>query len=301
MENIKIVREFSSRSDMVIPIIPIGDIHRGSAGLIEKLLYKAIDKAKELNAIVIGMGDYGECITRSDARQDLSSFDYRYLTPDKQYEQSSIDLEPIKNQIIGILQGNHEQKAWMVHDHNYGDWLAKELSIPFCPDFLYARIIFKRNCKDDAASRAFNLLAHHGYTNARTDGYKIKVIQDMANIVAGQNSPHVFLMGHVHKLGEALPTNYLWVDNNMKTREFIQHFYFTGSYVKNYEPEQGTVMMGKYTSYAAQKGYPPTMVGCPIIWVKPNRVDADHLSTRPPFSVRYSTLDWEPNGDEDEF
>jgi hypothetical protein len=119
----------------------------------------------------------------------------------------------------------------------------------------------------------------------------------MSNVVSGRNSPDIFLMGHTHTLGEAFPTTHLYVSDSMQQREFTQHFYYTGSYVKAYEPGKGIVSMEQFSSYAARKGYPPTSLGSPIIWVKPNRVDHKKDSMYPPFSVRYSTLDWEPPSD----
>ncbi len=285
-----------SRSDELTAVIGLGDIHRGSGGLVERLFYKARDRAKELGATVIGMGDYGECITRSDKRHDLSSFDYRYLTPDKQYEQSAMDLEGLNP--CAVLAGNHEDAAWRMHDHNYASWLAKELKSRYCPDFAYIRLSIERRAGGKkSTTSSLNILAHHGYSNARTPGYKVKVIHDMGNVVTGRNAPDVFLMGHTHTLGEAFPTTHLYISDAMELREFTQHYYYTGSFVKAYEPEAGIVSMEQFSSYAAKKGYPPTSLGCPIIWVKPNRVDDKKHSMLPPFSVRYETLDWEPPSD----
>lgn len=90
-------------------------------------------------------------------------------------------------------------------------------------------------------------------------------------------------MGHVHRLGEALPTVHLYVDGRYKPREFVQRYYFTGSFIKGHEPGIG--------SYVEARGYSPTMLGAPIIEVKPNRVDGRHKD-RPTFAVRYKTMDW---------
>lgn len=282
--------EYESREDALFRFVPIGDIHRGSRGMDEELFYKTIDFVVEHDLPVILMGDYGEFISKDDRRHDYAGLSLKYMMPDKQYKKISSDLEPIKDNVIALLAGNHEYTYWMHNGIDWANWLAADLGVPYCPDFAYIKIRFKRKTGKSFDRRNLAILAHHGWTNARTDGYKIKVIHDMKHVFP---DCHIYLMGHVHRLGEAFPTSHLWVDSRNRIREFVQYYYFTGSFVKNYEASDGKdEEYFPFSNYAARKGYPPTMLGSPIIHVKPNRTNSGSTAHKTPFQIKYETLDW---------
>lgn len=256
----------------------------------EKEFYRTLDYVKETGCPVIGMGDYGEFISKDDRRHDYAGISFSYVTPDQQYRKIRDDFMEIKDQIICVLAGNHEYQYWSNNDIDWANWLAAELGVPYCPDFAYIRIMFHRDTGKRGQRNVLNILAHHGWTNARTDGYKIKVIHDMKQVFPGC---HVYLMGHVHRLGEALPTSHLWVDRHHHIREFTQRYFFTGSFVKNYEAgDRRDESLFPFSNYAARRGYPPTMIGAPIISVRPNRTDGTRDKSLSPFNVKYETLDW---------
>jgi len=277
--------EYESREDSTIKIVPLGDIHIGSKGFVESQLRKMLEWIQENDCYVVLMGDYGEFISRNDRRYDHRQFDAKLYSPDKQYRFIKELLVPIKDKILCVLAGNHEYSHWMHQSTDYGNWLAIELEKPYCPDFAFLRFKFSRK---KTARRNLDILATHGYTGARTDAYKVKIIQDMRKIVP---ACHGYLMGHVHRLGEALPTTYLWVDSRQKIGDFNQYYYFTGSYVKAYDIERGYKEEEAFTNYAARKGYAPTTIGSPIISAKPNRTEAKYTRTSP-FSLKYETMEW---------
>ena len=273
----------------MVNIVPLGDIHVGSKGFVRDALQRTLDWIVENPCYVILMGDYGEFISKKDRRYDHRQFDGNLYSPDKQYRLIEKLLLPIKDKILCVLAGNHEYSHWMHQSTDYGNWLAIELEKPYCPDIAYIRVKFRRKSGARTAERRnLNLLAAHGWTGARTDSYKVKIIQDMKHVVP---DCHGYLMGHVHRLGEALPTTHLWVDKREKIRDFNQHYFFTGSYVKAYDIENGYQEEEVFTNYAARRGYPPTTIGSPVIKAKPNRGESRSLKTTP-FSMKYETLDW---------
>lgn len=290
MRAISNIYEYESRSDDTQQIVALGDIHRGSRGMDEKRLYNTLEYIQEHECPTILMGDYGEFISKDDRRHDYAGISFRYLTARQQYQQIKADLEPISKYVVALLAGNHEYTYWRNNDIDWANWLAAELDVPYAPDFAYIRFKWSRKTGKSRDRKNLNVLCHHGWTNARTDGYKIKVIHDMKQVFPGC---HIYLMGHVHRLGEALPTTHLWVDNRYKIREFTQHYFFTGSYVKNYEAtDDKDESFYPFSNYAARKGYAPATLGSPIIHARPNRVDDRRDKTRTPFSVKYETLEW---------
>lgn len=289
MKVITQIHEYESREDATIKVIPLGDIHVGSKGFVENHLLKLLDWVQENSCYVILMGDYGEFIARRDRRHDLRQLDRKLYSPDKQYRYIKKLLTPIKDKILCVLAGNHEYSHWLHQSTDYGNWLAIEMEKPYCPDVAYIRFKFRRKIGVKTTERRnMNMLAVHGYTGARTDSYKVKVIQDMRNIIP---SCHGYLMGHVHRLGEALPTTHLWVNQRERIRDFNQYYYFTGSYVKSYDIEKGYTEEEVFTNYAARRGYPPTTIGSPVISVKPNRTEKQYTRTTP-FSLKYETMEW---------
>lgn len=290
MKVVTYTHKYESRPDGVFKPIPIGDVHIGSRGLDEKIWYQTLDLALEEKRPIIGMGDYGEFISKNDRRHDYSGIAFKYLTPDKQYKKIRDDLMPLKDQIICILAGNHEYTYWAQNSIDWANWLAAELGVPYCPDFAYIAVKFHRDSGKRGERHRLNILAHHGWTNARTDGYKIKVIHDMKQVFP---ECHIYLMGHVHKLGEALPTSHLWVDERNNIREFTQRYFFTGSFVKNYEAgDTRDEDLFPFSNYASRKGYPPTMLGSPLLYIRPNRTDTNNPKNKTPFDIRYETLGW---------
>jgi len=276
---------YESRSDATWYIVPLGDIHRGHRNFDENRFYKTIDFIKnEPHAIVIGMGDYADCIDPKDRRHDYNAMDLRFPSPDDQYKQVTADLIPIKDKIVCLLDGNHDYSFWQRHNHNYVDPLANVLGTEYAGISAYVRLRLKRVSSngDKLGTNVLNIFAHHGWGGARTDSYKVKCIQDLSAIFPGL---HLYLMGHVHQIGEAPATVHLFVDESQKIREWTQKYVFTGSYIKGYESGVG--------SYVEAKGYHPTSLGSPIIEVHPNRIDSDIADkAKPPFSIRVSSLDF---------
>jgi len=281
---IQIDHEYKSREDATVKFIPIGDIHRGNPWMHEESLYNTIKYVKNNDCYVILMGDYGECINSKDPRHDYNALEGKYNTPDKQYRKILEDLSPIKDKVICMLEGNHESNFWRRHNHNYTEWLATDMNVEYPGISAYIRFKFKRKTGEKRFStNIFDIYAHHGWAGGRSAGYQVQTIHSLKTIFP---QAHMYLMGHNHQLGEALPRTHLYVDKRTnKIREQSQYFFFTGSYIKGHEQGLG--------SYVEARAYPPTMIGSPIIEVKPNRVDGGQDSRKPQFSVRYNSIDWE--------
>ena len=273
---------YDSREDDTVKIVGLGDIHRGNPWLDEKRFYETRDWIQENDCYVILMGDYGECINAKDPRHDYNALDWEYATPDKQYRKTMEDLEPIKDKCIMMLEGNHESNFWRRHNHNYTNWMATDLGIPYVGISGYVLFRFKRKTGKSYDRRMLRIYAHHGWSGGRTDGYKVKVIHDLHNIF---DDAHLYLMGHTHQLGEVFPTTRLYVDARTKRiREQNQKYFYTGSYIKGHEVGRG--------SYVEARAYPPTQIGSPVIEVRPTRIDGGRDKSRSKFDIRYSDIQW---------
>lgn len=274
--------QYSSRADALFYLVALGDVHRGHRFMDEDLFNAYLDWIAETpNCLVVGMGDYAECMEASDPRLDYNQVDRDYMSPDRQYRQVTSDFSRIKDKLLVLLDGNHDYGFWRRHNHNYVDDLAYALKVPYAGISAYIRLSFERKPegKEKPEISVFNLYAHHGWTAARTDSYKVKVIQDLNRIFPHLNA---YFMGHVHRLGEGLPLTTLYVDQGGNVRDWTERYFFTGSFIKAYDPGVG--------SYVESRALPPTELGAAILEVKPNRVDRGRDKFRPPFTIRFNTL-----------
>jgi hypothetical protein len=271
--------DYYSRSDNVLNLLGLGDIHYGAPDKDEDLLEETIEYIKETDdARWIGMGDYIEAISIKDKRFDLNSIDYQYISPDKQIRKIGEILKPIKDKCIGLLHGNHEYSYWKFNGFNLAEWLSLELDVPYCGRSGYFRIRFRRHTAGVETRphvNNLNVYAHHGYTNARTDSYKIKSIQDMQG-----KFPllPLYMMGHVHKAGEGLPVTKLIVNDALDVKAVTSKFVFTGSYTKAYTD-------GSIGHYPEEFGMSPNSLGTPVIRCKPNRTDRTIDKTKTQFLI----------------
>lgn len=257
MQVIKRIIEFQSREEKTWYLVPLGDIHLGHANCDKDLFQKTIEFIKETpNCLFVGMGDYADAITAKDKRYDPHAIDPEYPTPDLQYRAIEEFLRPIADKCIGLLDGNHDYYHWLKHNHNYVDSLAYNLKVPYLTMDAYIRLVFRRrpNPSGKADSCTFNIYAHHGWTNARTAGYKVLRIHDLAQIFPNLD---LYLMGHVHVRGEAPPKVQLYVDKGMNVIHHEERFVFTGGYLRGYMPGAA--------SYIEARGYTPTSLGSPLI------------------------------------
>jgi len=276
--------DYESREDATLRLLCMSDFHRGNPWMDENLFYKYRDWGAENDCMVLLGGDYGECINSKDVRHDPNAVDWDYSTPDKQYRKVMEDLEPLKGKIKVMLDGNHDYAFWKRHNHNYVNWMATDLNVPYPGISAYIMIRFRRKtgASKTTASHILRIFTHHGWTNARTDGYKVKVIHDLKNIFS---DCHLYLSGHVHRLGSVFPTNHLYVDERtMSIREHTQQYYYTGSFIKGYEEGVG--------NYVESRAYPPTQLGSLILEVKPNRVDGRRDKSVNLFDIRQIPEGW---------
>lgn len=87
----------------------IGDVHLGNPYSDEKRLLKTIEQIKaDPQARVIITGDLLEMVTKSS----LGEIWAQTMTPFQQVEHAVELLEPIKDRIIGGVEGNHEDRAY---------------------------------------------------------------------------------------------------------------------------------------------------------------------------------------------
>lgn len=232
----------------LVYLIPLADTHIGYPDVALDIIRGYIDWIKNhANAFTILNGDLMNCATK-DSTPDLFE-DLR--TPDDAYDELRKLLMPIKDKILMITRGGHEEAIFRRVGADYMARLAYDLGdIPYRPDGGMVGIRLERN-KHRAV---FFIYATHGWGGARTIGAKIKKVEDLALAVDAD----CYVLSHdhtqaIHRLNVlAPPKSRVSVKSPTYLRVERKLLINTGGFVF-------------YSGYIQRKGYVPQDIGTPRI------------------------------------
>lgn len=257
-------------------------MHIGAVHSDEERLKEKVREIKSLgrHAIVLGMGDYGDCITPSD----LKRWDARILAPwmlDDMNEdlpawmRSNMDnigpgilrkvdeiLSPIWSSFVTLIEGNHDDG---IRKHNHYNFM-KELLLKANKKFKVAyggvQCFVVLHFVRKNSNEVHDILVHarHGEGHARTSGARANAVLRMAQSTPTAN---VTLMGHLHgQESPDIPQRFDVVRGKLKEKNAIATM--TGAWLRAY-------MQGVPPSYLERYGCPPSVLGCPKIEFNPNK------------------------------
>lgn len=221
----------------------MGDFHIGSAGFAERQLLSYLEHIKNNpeNKIIL-MGDLVEV-------GDLS----RYLPEQqesfrKQLARCISYLEPIKDQILIILEGNHEERyaKEVKNAVNLSRYIALELGI-------HKKVLLPGPQKGQLAviqlkDQFYPIYVIHGSTGA------IYTANTQLKRMAFRTKVPLVAHGHIHKF---YTESYVFESVTQFDNKFYQSIYeqlwlTTGAFVKD-------------LGYAERKSYPLTKIGAPAV------------------------------------
>ena len=221
-----------------VEIVPFGDVHLGNKNCRIDKFKRLIEWAKNKNNVyLIGMGDLLDCIIPKDDRFQADEGEPYSVIDDLRDEMETI-LEPVKNKIICMLQGNHEYH--MLQD-GYGcpvKKICKNLGIPYGGFSAYIRLSLPTTHQ-----KSLLIWAHHGWFAGRKRGAKVNNLED--NLA--YYDADVYLAGHSHDLWSTRKSRIYWGGS----RDVV--FGNTGSFLET--ATQGTV------SYSERANFPPQKLG----------------------------------------
>lgn len=260
----------------------LSDLHLGAVHCDEDALIEKVYEIKSLGrqAIVLGGGDYGDCITAND----LKRWDARSLAPwlldDMNprlpvWMRSNMDnigpgilrrvdeiLSPIWGSFAGLIEGNHDDGIRKFTHYNFMKELLilanKKHSVPYAGVQCFLVLHFKR--KNSAEVHDIIIHARHGEGSARTSGARALAVLRMA-----QSTPDadVTLMSHLHgQESPDIPQRLTVRRGKIKERNALATM--TGAWLLAYK-------QGVPPSYLERYGCPPSVLGCPRIVFEPNK------------------------------
>jgi len=238
----------------------LGDTHY-PRGKRNKFL-EVIEKIKQdKNSYAILMGDYVESITHLDKRYDAEETAKMILERELpvnliqcQFELFEEDISKIKEKILGLHLGNHEDTFRKQTGFNELSSMCKRLKV----DYLNTIAVFDFKFNGNH----FFMQTSHGVGGGVTEGFAYNQLNKHNQIFADLD---IIAEGHTHKLGVNIAIPPLKISNG-DIRQKIQYQCACGSFLANYE-------LG-ISSYAEKKHYKPLPIGYIKIIFRDNNIDS---------------------------
>jgi UDP-2,3-diacylglucosamine pyrophosphatase LpxH len=258
---------FKSFSD-IIKIKPLMDLHKG-ARTCDIKAFKSFIREADDNTYFFTAGDLWDSIYFDDKR-------YRPSGHDLTGEDDPIDIEvkemaallmPIKDRLIAIGTGNHEDTITKKCHTNPSKRLAEILGVPYCGYSYWFR--FSMGKETTKETRKFDFFVSHGFGGGtRTEGGSVTKYSRFAD----RFSADVLVFGHDHrKQYVRYPVFTLSGVGNVKLYSKPKVIVLGGSWKKTYSS-------GTNPTWEETKGFPPTEIGGVTIELKAEKENTAKIS-----------------------
>lgn len=238
----KIIKRDLDENIDKITIIPISDVHIGDKKADLKAFRDVLERIKnEPNTYTILNGDLCN-IALKNSKSDVYSED---LTPMEQVLQVLDFLEPIKDKILVMSNGNHEDRITKETSIDVLYLVAKQLHLEqvYSPSWWYLYLSFGHSSKGRPV--LYTLTGYHGTGSSTTTGAKANKVKKMSQVVLAD----IYLMSHVH---EPITTKGVIFTPDYQHKSVVKkemYYCISNSFVE-YEG-----------SYAEKLGLPPSNTG----------------------------------------
>jgi len=217
----------------------IGDVHIGAYACDKQAFVDIIAKIKkDRNGFVILMGDLLDAVLAGDRRYNAYEADPDLITFKSQVDWTLAQLKPIRNKILGIIEGNHEEKIKKQVGYDFTEFMAEQLGCRYLHQSSMIHL--------ETPWKTYKILAMHGIGGGATVGGQLNKIRRM--IQNFYTAPDLVLVGHFHRLDSIVVPK---MDDNMILKE--THIGFTGCFYRTY-------VSGR-PNYASDKWYSPSRIG----------------------------------------
>ena len=177
-----------------IEILPMADLHLGDSNTDFKLIMERMEYVKNApNVYCILGGDLMDCAIKSSVGDTYGA----NLKPMDQLKQCVKIFHPIKDKILAVLPGNHENRMYKADGIDITEMMCAQLGIAekYSPTTALLFVRFgKENHKNHGRPMLYTIYVTHGSGGGRKEGGKINRLADLACIVDAD----VYVMGHTH-------------------------------------------------------------------------------------------------------
>ncbi len=267
MEEISISGELKYYSKVLSPrlknliVVPISDAHYGNPYFSRRHFFETLNYIQHnTNVYAVINGDLCESSLRT-SKGDI----YRQVgSPQDQRDWMIKQLKLIKNKILGMTTGNHENRIYGEVGIDISKDIADALGVPYRPEGMLLKISFGggNNGHDDRAYVYWGYFTH-GYGGARTKSSKAIKVERLATWIHAD----FYIMSHDHVVNVA-PDVYLMPDNRTyqeKDSEGNDTGFVVGKVTAHRKMLIKSNAYLKWGGYAEQGGFPPSDLSTPII------------------------------------
>lgn len=177
-----------------LTIIPISDVHIGDKTTNLKAFKEVLERIKnEDNTFTILNGDLCNMALKN-SKSDVYSDE---LTPMEQVLQIIKFLEPIKDKILVMSNGNHEDRITKDTNIDILYLVAKQLRIEqvYSPSWWYLYLSFGENKAKGHRPMLYTITGYHGFGGGSTTGGRANKVKKMSQVVLAD----CYIMSHVHE------------------------------------------------------------------------------------------------------
>lgn len=179
----------------VIEIHPMADLHIGDNMCDFKLIMERIEYIRTTpSAYCILDGDLMDTAICSSIGDTYGA----NLQPMDQLKQCVKIFEPIKDKILAVLPGNHENRAYKSDGIDITEIMCSQLGIPekYSPTtaLLFIRFGKGRNHGREKGRQLYTAYITHGSGGGRREGGKVNRLADLASIVDAD----IYIHSHTH-------------------------------------------------------------------------------------------------------
>jgi len=218
-------------------VVFLGDSHFGSPQFDRERFLSMLNYCLKHRIYVFLMGDMIELATRHSVGGGVYEQEFNGQS---QHEQMVEWLKPLakKKLILGLHQGNHEERVYKESGVNISKAMSRELGIPYLGDACWNTF--------RVGKQVYSIYSLHGRTGSKFDGTALLALERLA----APFHADLVAMGHAHKCISS--SVLMQVVKNHRVLEHKKHLLITGSYLK-------------YGGYAQTFGLPPSKLGSPKV------------------------------------
>lgn len=235
-----------------IEIHAMADIHLGDTACDFKAVQEAIDRVKSTdNAYAMLNGDLMDTAIQSSIGDTYGA----NLQPMEQLAQCIKLFDPIKDKILCITHGNHENRVYKQDGIDLTAMMAMQLGLidRYTPT---TAMLFVRFGNDKKHSRryCYTIYATHGSGGGRREGGKVNRLADLASIVDAD----VYIHSHTH-LPVAMKQSFYRADPTNNSIAPVEKLFVN------------TAAALDYGGYGDVQGFKPASKSNPVIYLDGTR------------------------------
>ncbi len=234
----------------IIEIHPMADLHIGDPQSDYKSILDRIEYIRKTpNAYCILDGDLMDTAIASSIGDTYSA----NLQPMEQLKQCVKIFEPIKDKILAVLPGNHENRVYKSDGLDLTEIMCNQLGIPnrYSPTTALLFIRFGKQ-SSNRHNRPFLYTAYvtHGSGGGRREGGKVNRLADLASIV----DTDIYIHAHTH-LPLIFKESFYRVSGSNSSVAMVDKLFVN------------TAASLNYGGYGDRMGYKPASKRSPVIYL----------------------------------